>query len=287
VSEGRAVVMVLLAAVMWGTTGTARALAPAEASPLAVGAVRIAIGGAALVLIALARGTLTSVRWPLVPTLVAAGAVAIYQLSFFEGVARAGVAPGTIVAIGSSPVFAGVVAWLALRERPTLRWAAATALAVGGVILLSLPRGDFSGEPLALVLPLVAGAAYATYATAAKALLRSHDNVAVAAVAFGGGALLLAPVLLVSDLGWVTTARGAVVSLELGLVATALAYVLFTRGLSRIPVAWGATLSLAEPLTASLLGTLVLGESLGAPQLAGAALVAAGLLALALAPRRS
>jgi DME family drug/metabolite transporter len=46
-------------------------------------------------------------------------------------------------------------------------------------------------------------------------------------------------------------------------------------------VSWSATLSLAEPLTASLLGLAVLGESLAPVQLAGAALVAIGLLVLA------
>jgi DME family drug/metabolite transporter len=277
--------MVLLAAVMWGTTGTARALSGGPT--LGVGAVRIAIGGGALVALALARGTLTRSRWPLVPSLIAACGVAAYQLAFFEGVARAGVAAGTIVAIGSAPLFAGLIAWLALRERPTARWAFATALAIAGVALLSLPSADRVVSPLALVLPLGAGASYAVYATATKALLGSHDSVAVAAVAFGGGAVLLLPVLALSDLAWLARPAGAIAALELGLVATALAYLLFTRGLTRIPVSWGATLSLAEPLTASLLGVLLLGETLAPEQLAGAALVAVGLLSIAAAPSRS
>lgn len=274
--------MVLLAAVMWGTTGTARALAPSDAAPVAVGAVRIAIGGLVLVALALARRTLI-VRWPLVPALAAAIGVALYQLSFFEGVARAGVAIGTIVGIGSAPVFAGVIGALALRERPRSRWIAATALAIVGVVLLALPREGATLEPLAVLLPLGAGASYAVYATASKALLRTHDSVGVAALAFGGGAVLLMPVLARSDLRWVGTTAGALVALELGLVATALAYILFTRGLARLPVAWGATLSLAEPLTATVLGRLVLGESLTPVQAAGAALVAAALVALAAA----
>lgn len=273
--------MVVMAAIMWGTTGTARALAPADAAPVAVGAVRIAIGGAVLVALALVRGTF-SLRWPALPAVAAATGVAIYQIAFFEGVARAGVAIGTIVGIGSAPVFAGIVAAIALGERPTRRWAAATALAVAGVVLLSFP-GAGKLEPLALVLPLGAGAAYAVYATATKALLPGRDNVAVAALAFGGGALLLSPVLATADLSWLARPPGIVVALELGLVATALAYVLFTGGLARIPVGWGATLSLAEPLTAALLGLLLLGETLTAGQWAGAGLVAAGLLVLATA----
>lgn len=279
--------MVLIAAVLWGTTGTARAFAPADAAPLAVGAVRIAIGGALLVLIALARGTLFAARWPVVPAVIAAAAVAIYQLSFFEGVARAGVAVGTILAIGSSPAFAGLFAWLALRERPTTRWLVSTAIAIAGLVLLVLPGPTAPLEPAAVMLPLIAGAGYAVYATASKRLLRFGDNVAVAAIAFGGGALLLVPVLLVVDLSWLADPRGVIVVVELGVVATAIAYILYTAALVRLPVSHGATLSLAEPLTASLLGTLVLGESLAPIQLVGAALVAAGLLALASAPTAS
>ncbi len=279
--------MVLMAGILWGTTGTARALAPAGAAPLAVGAVRIVIGGAVLVAIALARGTLLSRRWPPVPALLAALAVAVYQLTFFEGVARAGVAVGTIVAIGSAPAFAGLFAFLALGERPTTRWLAATAVAVVGIGLLVLPSEVASLEPLAVLLPLIAGAGYAVYATASKRLLREGDNVAVAAIAFGGGAVILLPVLALADLGWLADPRGATVALWLGLVATALAYLLFTRALTRLPVSWGATLSLAEPLTATLLGTVVLGESLGPAQLAGGALVASGLVALATSRRPS
>jgi len=279
--DGRAVAMVLIAAVMWGTTGTARALAPADAAPLAVGAVRIAIGGALLVLIALARGTLFATRWPVAPAITAAAAVAVYQLSFFEGVARAGVAVGTILAIGSAPAFAGLFAWLTLRERPTTRWLVSTGIALTGLVLLVLPSATATVQASAIVLPLIAGAGYAVYATASKRLVRLGDNVAVAALAFGGGALLLVPVLLIVDLRWLADPRGAIVVLELGVVATALAYILFTAALVRLPVSWSATLSLAEPLTASLLGLAVLGESLAPVQLAGAALVAIGLLVLA------
>ena len=285
--DRQAVVMVLLAAVMWGTTGTARALGAPDASPLAVGAVRIAIGGAVLVAIALARRTLFATRWPPVAAVLAALAVAVYQLSFFAGVARAGVAVGTILAIGSAPAFAGLLSWVALRERPTTRWLVATAVAVVGLALLVLPASAATSDPLAVVLPLTSGAGYALYATVSKRLLRAGDSVAVAAIAFGGGALLLIPVLLVSDLGWLREMRGAAAALELGLVATVAAYLLFTRALTHLPVSWGATLSLAEPLTASLLGMLLLGETLSSIQLVGGALVAFGLFALATAPAPS
>ena len=43
---------VLLAALCFGTTGTAQALGPGGASPLTVGAVRVAVGAALLLVVA-------------------------------------------------------------------------------------------------------------------------------------------------------------------------------------------------------------------------------------------
>lgn len=111
--------LILLAAVLWGTTGTSQALAPSGAHPLAVGALRLAVGGGALLLLALFRGQVTRdcFRQPGV-TLLAALLVAAYQLAFFEAVSTTGVAVGTMVGIGSGPLFAGLLAFLIHSERP-------------------------------------------------------------------------------------------------------------------------------------------------------------------------
>src|SRR5215211_7098358 len=77
--------LVLAAAVLWGTTGTALAFAPPDAEPTAVGAVRIAVGGLALLAVAALRGEFRSrgVRWPPLATATAALGVAAYQRVFF------------------------------------------------------------------------------------------------------------------------------------------------------------------------------------------------------------
>jgi drug/metabolite transporter, DME family len=277
--------LVLAAAVLWGTTGTARALAPAGTSPLSVGAVRIAVGGVALVVVARLRGELRrSGSWPAGPVLAGAAAVAGYQLAFFSAVARTGVAVGTMVAIGSAPVLAGLLAWVTRAERPGRRWYAATALAVAGGGLLAVAGQPVRFSPAGVALALAAGGAYAVVAVAAKDLLARHGHVEVMATLFGGGALLLVPLLVLRPLGWLATPRGALVALQLGLVATAAAYVLFAAGLRRVTVAAAATISLAEPLTAAALGVVLLGERLTVAGLAGAALLLGGLALLAGAP---
>ena len=139
-ADPRAPLYVVAAATLWGTTGTAQALGPDGASSVAVGATRNVVG--ALVLVGGGRrsragcsracATSSAGRWCWPPL-----ATAAYQLCFFGGVRLAGVAIGTVVGVGSGPVWGGLVGWIGRGERPGRRWALATALALSGAALLA------------------------------------------------------------------------------------------------------------------------------------------------------
>ena len=134
---------------------------------------------------------------------------------------------------------------------------------------------------------MVSGTGYATYAVLAKRLLRlGHAPERVMAASFSLGAVLLVPVLALGDLRWLGSGDGIAMALFLGAIPTALAYILFARGLRHLTPGETATLTLAEPLTATGLGVLALGERPSVIAAAGAGLVLAGLLALALPPGR-
>jgi drug/metabolite transporter, DME family len=275
---------VLLAALCFATTGTAQALGPDGTDPVGVGAVRILVGGALLVAVAvIARAGTRGPRWDRRPVLAAVAGVGVYQLAFFAAVADTGVAVGTIVALGSAPTLAGLFEWVLDRRRPDPRWAVATVLACAGVALLALAGGGASVSVPGVAMAVLAGASYATYTIAAKRLLSAgHAPEAVMAVAFGLGAVVLLPALALSTPDWLLRADGIGLALFLGVVPTALAYVLFARGLRRLTASETATLTLAEPLTAGALGAIVLAEPLSAMSAAGAGLVLGGLLALAI-----
>lgn len=286
------VLQVLAAGVLWGTTGTAQALAPQPVDPRAVGVVRLTLGALALLLLAALdrRGTARegatprpAAPWPWSLTLLAAAGVAAYQPLFFAAVQRTGVAAGTLVAIGSAPVLAGLLAYLLQREPPGPRWAVATFLALAGCTLLARAQGPWAADAGGLLLAVLAGAGYATYTVASRRLVVDHEPARAAAVVFALAALLLAPLWALADLGWLLQPRGLAVALHLGLVTTAGAYALFTRGLRRVPASVAATLTLVEPLTATLLGVTVLGERLPPAGWAGAALLAVGVAWLSLA----
>ncbi|MEA2430316.1 MAG: drug/metabolite transporter, family [Thermoleophilaceae bacterium] len=278
---------VLLAAICFGTTGTAQALGPDGASPLTVGAVRVALGAALLLLVVRWSGSGAAGRMARGPLAVGGFGVAGYQLCFFAAVHDTGVAVGTVAALGSAPAFAGLGGWLVDRTKPGNAWVAATALAAVGVALLALSGSAAEVSAPGVALALGAGASYAVFTLASKRLLGAGAPVErVMAGVFTLGALLLVPVLALGDLDWLTSTDGVAMALWLGAVPTAVAYILFAHGLRLLPASEVATLTLAEPVTAATLGAVVLGERPGALAMAGIVLVIAGLAVLALRGER-
>ena len=284
---------ILAAAALWGTTGTASTLAPAGAPPAAVGAAGLAAGG--LLLLLTSRGALPMLavctraqRW-----LLGLGALAVagYPVTFYPAVARAGVAVATVIALGSAPVFAGLLAWATGQGRPGVRWAGATAAAVLGCGALVLAPGlTGHGAPvdgIGILLAALAGLCYAGYALVGRTLIAAgHAAAPVLGAMFGAAGLAVLPVLLASGTGWLGTWRGAAVALHLAAFTTFLAYRLFGRGLRSTQAQVATTLTLAEPAVATLLGVAVLGQRLPALSWYGLGVLAAGLACLAVPGRR-
>ena len=138
--------LILLAAMLWGTTGTSQAFAPETAHPIAIGAVRLAVGGFFLLCLVLLTGKLTLKDWPLPTIFLAALSMAAYQPLFFSAVLMTGVAVGTVVAIGSAPIFSGLIEWLVLKNRPGTIWWLSTSLSIAGCLLLVMNQASVSVE---------------------------------------------------------------------------------------------------------------------------------------------
>ena len=273
--------LVLAAGVISGTTGTAQALGPVGAPPAAVGILRIQVGALALLAVMPAlgvrRGRILEL-WRRPAILFSAAGAAFFQPLFFGAVDQVGVALGTLVAVGSQPIFAGLLGWAVLRHRPSLGWVAATAVAVAGLALRSW--GDLDGGSVAgLLLALGAGFCAASYTVGAKHQLdRGATTIEVTAGSFALGGLLLLPLLVGQPLAWVGSPSGLALVLYLGVVTMAIANILLTRGIHGLPPGPVATLMLADPVVATVLGVVVLGESLTAVAAVGLVLVLAGLL---------
>ncbi|MBC7197077.1 MAG: EamA family transporter [Deferribacterales bacterium] len=254
--------LVISAAILWGTTGTSQGLAPDGASSAVLGALRILIGGLILFLYALLKGEkFNKGKWNIKVVFLGITMVACYQLSFFYGVKMAGVAVGTMIGIGSSPIFAGVLAKLFYHENITKGWVISTTLGIIGVVFISLETFNAQINMLGIFLCLLAGLSYTLYTLASKELLKDNSANAVMGVFFLGGAILLLPFLIFGNIKPFFTINGILVILHLGVFATAVSYFLFARGLKLIKISEASTLSLAEPLTATFLGVTILGEN--------------------------
>lgn len=268
------------AAVLWGSTGTAQTFAPDEAGVPAIGAARMLLGAAGLLVLALARrrGELRPALAPraVIPALAMVG----FQLCFFAALRSTGVAIGTVVAIGTAPVIAGMLGWVIRGERPLRAWFIATGLALVGCVFLLLLGRDVETEPVGILLALGAGFSYASYAVATKDLVEKSSPLGATAVTFSIGALFMLPILFVTDTGWLLETSGLLVTLHLGIMTTTVAYLLFSRGIAVTPVATATTFSLAEPVTATILATIVLDERLTVEAIIGGLMVLSGLVIL-------
>ena len=282
-SPAYGVVLVLAAAIIWGTIGAANTLRPAGTHPLSVGAARVAGGGLLLVVWSVLNGSAQVVaqtvrsefrKWragrrtsatadPGLVEWVALGgtAVAIYQLCFFSALAQTGVAVGTVISMSTPPIFAGFFAAGWLRQRVTLRFIVATTLTITGCGMVLLGGSTGRVDPNGMISAGVAGLAFAVYSGSAGKLVGAGlPSTGVMALLFATGGLLLLPVLLISDTSWLRTPEGLLLALYLAAVTTAVAYALYGVGLRTVQVRTSAVLSLADPGAAALLGLLVLGD---------------------------
>ncbi len=276
----RGVGMALLAAALWGTTGTAQSFAPLALSAYWVGALRLCVAAAffAVLLLAL-RPSPRQLPWR--GMALAGACVALYNLCFFAGLRATSVAVGTALAIGSGPVWAGILQAATTGRAPPALWWLGTLLAVAGgalMVFAGSPGGaGLAGSAWGIALCLLAGLSYAAYALLNKRLVGQASPALVNACVFGLGAALACPAALALAGPLALRASDWWLLLYLGLVATGLAYWLFSSALAHISGPTGVTLALAEPVTAFALAVLVVGERPSGWAFAGLGLVLAGL----------
>ncbi len=292
---------VVAGAALFGTVGTVRLLGP-ETPALPLAAARLLLAAGLFIAVARWWGAPRNRRLPAghrelhggrwsaaarVPAVwTAAVGQAAFQWCFLAAVPRTGVAVGTLVAIGATPVLTG-----ALSRRVDRRWAAATGLGLVGLVLLvgfgSRP------EPAGLLLALGAAASYAVYLVSGAGIAAAGHrygldlDTMLAAVFTVAALLLLVPAVGSGPWQWLVTPGGAAMTVYLAVVPTVVAYRLLAAGLRVVAPGPAATLALTEPVVAASLGIVVLGERLSVPATLGAVLVLTAVLVLARAPART
>jgi drug/metabolite transporter (DMT)-like permease len=168
------------------------------------------------------------------------------------------------------------------RERADGRRLGALALASGGLVLVVAGAGAGALDPLGVALGLGAAVVYTAYILVSDGIAaRVRPRLLSALVCTGAAASLVAGSALLGELrpGELTLAGWGWLAC-LAVVSTVASISLFFAGLPRVGPTTASILATVEPLVTVLLAFLVFGETLGAAQLAGGALVLGAVLVL-------
>jgi drug/metabolite transporter (DMT)-like permease len=190
---------------------------------------------------------------------------------------------GTTVALilGSMPVFTGIVSVAVGLERPGARFWLGTLVAFGGVALVAVGSGgglstSLGGELLAVGL----SASWAVYSVAVAPLMRNYSPYRISAIVLAAMSVPLlavaSPQLAAQDyrLGWLVW-----LALAFAIVGPlTLTNVLWYRSIERVGPSRAALLVNLQPFLAALFAYLVLSEHITGLQVAGGALILAGIL---------
>lgn len=296
-SSAVGIAFVSVAAVLWGTTGTAQSLGAGGLSPFWVGAAQLAVSSlflGALLVVSHWRlrgraGQGVAPVQPLLPNpvhlglrpawfLLASMGIGGYSIFFYEGVTLTGVAVGTAVAIGSGPIWAGLMQALVLRAPLSALWWAGTLVSVAGGAAMVMARGGATLSWSGLALCLLAGLSYAGYALINKRLVTHMSPRVVNFYVFTGAACMAVPIALVQSGLPQWSLAAVLVVVYLGVVVSGLAHMLFSIGLRSISGPTGVTLSLIEPVAAFVLAVWVVGERQPLQSWLGLLAVLAGLM---------
>jgi drug/metabolite transporter (DMT)-like permease len=191
------------------------------------------------------------------------------------------------IVTSTTPAVAATLAVLALGERWTRRRSAGIALAVLGLLIVSVMRTDGGGAGPRPVLGnlLVFGAVLGegVYVVCSRVVAQRLTPLAVAtSIAVLGLAMFLPGALWQArdfDFRGLTAADALAIGYY-GVAVTVVAFLLWARGVARMPASTAAVFTGVLPLSTLALSWAALGEPIGRGHLAGAACVIAGIVLL-------
>lgn len=283
------IVLVSIAAVMWGLDGLIRKpLASSTSATTIVFGEHVVLVACTVTLLlpALAALWRAGVRYVAAGILVGAGASALATILFTEALFH-GDFITVVVLQKSQPLIAVAGAWLVLGEQPRRGFAWFLAPAVAGIWLIALPH------PLAphahgltpIAETLAAAAMWGLGTVFGRYLGRKLAFEHVTTVRFAFGLVASACALpIVGTSAW-SSAHDSFFIAVLALVTGLAALFLYYYGLQKTPALLAALGELAFPVTATLVGIYVFNSSLRWTQWIGVA-VTVGVVSLLPARRR-
>jgi DME family drug/metabolite transporter len=277
------IVLLVMAAGIWGTVGVSSALLNRiESTPaLTIGFLRLAFSSPFLLGVAFftTRRNPFKARLRDLPLFAALGiAMASYQLFYFMAIPLSSVTLVVVVALCSAPVIVALLSIPIFKEKLTGSVILALGLALAGTGLLTLGGSSNSGDflkpeyLLGALLALGAGLSYSSVTILSKLATRhtKSGNSQTMALSFTFAAILLLGGALLTGNLKLNLAPGVwMMAAYLGLIPTGVAYIIFMQALRRATATAASIVTLLEPGVAAFLAWLLLGESVSLLTLAG------------------
>ena len=257
----------------WGFNWPVTKFLLSELPPLTLRGSTGVIGAALLALLALLRGQSLAVDRLMWPRLVMAGLLNVSAWMVLMGLALLYLpASETALIAYTMPVWASLLAWPVLGERPTLLRTLALLMAFAGLASIMGGNGlSASVAKLPGILMALGGAfGFAVGTVLAKKLPIKLPPITAAAWQIGIGCVPITIVgLLIEKSDWLqVTPLGWWLLLYSTVVQFCIAYVAWFAALSRLPASVAAIGTMAVPVIGVLASALALHEPLGAGQIA-------------------
>jgi drug/metabolite transporter (DMT)-like permease len=277
--------LLTLLSVLWGVTYFFIAVANAEVPPFTLVLGRVGLAALALVPVVYALGLRLPATaagwWPFVVQAVINNVIPFTLMVYGQLRIASGLAA---VLNATTPLFTLAVARIFAGETLTASKVAGVALGIAGVGVLVGPEAMGSNASSVIGMLCILGAAL-SYAVSALWMrrLRQIPPVVSSAAQLTCSSLLLLPMAGAAERFWqlpVPSLHATLAVLGLALVSTAFAYLVFFR----LNASAGPTnvmlVTLLIPVTAMILGVLLLDETITVHQVAGALIIASGLVVI-------
>jgi drug/metabolite transporter (DMT)-like permease len=243
---------------------------------------RVLIAGVILITWRGIRGPTRAVSIRHAAIAIAGGVFFALDLAFWNTAVMKTQAAVASILGNNTPIFVGIMSWLVLRKRPRASFWIGLVLALSGCVLImsadlradTTVSGSLSGNTLALI----ASVFFAAYLIVTERVRRSMDTLTFNALAIAGSTAALLAIALALDLpltGYSPRTWAAFAGL--GLVSQLAAYYALVYALGHLPATITSVGLLAQVPCTAALAWLLLGEPLTAMQVAGGAVVLAGI----------
>ena len=178
-----------------------------------------------------------------------------------------------------APIFVTIGAWLLFRQRVSKLFLVALLVTLAGATLLIGPNVGAPGNVLlGDGLGALAGLFYACYMLAIKSASATVSTARIMAVSTTVAALALLPYALFTAAQIVPqSAYGWLILIGMALLAHVLGQSLIAYGFGHLPASFSSVTLLMQPVFAALYAWTLLGEAMGANQIAGGAIVLLGI----------